>query len=115
MRCFRHMAELIRRKRINHKNNYSQAELSKKLGHKNGQFISNVERALCSIPLKRLKTVCEVLDITPEEIKKAYLLDHETTLESHLKGTASEVVKKESKVATPVTEVPTVPRRNAAV
>ena len=49
-------------KRINHPKGYSQSELSHLLGYKNGQFISNVERALCNIPLKMLGKVSEVLE-----------------------------------------------------
>jgi len=42
MRSFKHIAQLIRTKRINHPKNYSQSDLSVLLGYKNGQFISNV-------------------------------------------------------------------------
>ncbi len=52
MRCFKNIAKLIRTKRLQHPKAYSQSELSHLLGYKNGQFISNVERALCNIPLK---------------------------------------------------------------
>lgn len=84
MRCFEHIAKLIRTKRINHTKGYSQSELSHLLGYKNGQFISNVERALCNIPLKMLGRVSEVLDITPEALKEAILKDHERTLQNYL-------------------------------
>ena len=84
MRCFEHIAKLIREKRINHPKGYSQSELSHLLGYKNGQFISNVERALCNIPLKMLGRVAEVLDIDPENLKRAILKDHEQTLDNYL-------------------------------
>ncbi len=84
MRCFKNIALLIRTKRMNHTKGYSQSELSHLLGYKNGQFISNVERALCSIPLKMLKRVSEVLDITPEELRAAILKDQEETLNNYL-------------------------------
>ena len=85
MRCFENIAKLIRTKRINHPKGYSQSELSHLLGYKNGQFISNVERALCNIPLKMLKKVSEVLDINSEELKDAILKDHDQTLDNYLK------------------------------
>ncbi|MDD0853167.1 helix-turn-helix transcriptional regulator [Halobacteriovorax sp. GB3] len=89
MRCFENIAKLIRTKRINHPKGYSQSELSHLLGYKNGQFISNVERALCNIPLKMLTRVSEVLDIDPAELKAAILKDHERTLDNYLeKGRA---------------------------
>lgn len=85
MRCFKNIAELIKSKRLQHPKSYSQSELSHLLGYKNGQFISNVERALCNIPLKMLSRVSEVLDINPEELKAAILRDQEETLNNYLK------------------------------
>lgn len=85
MRCFKNIAALIRTKRLQHPKAYSQSELSHLLGYKNGQFISNVERALCNIPLKMLVKVSEVLDINPQEVKDAILKDHEETLNNYLK------------------------------
>lgn len=94
MRCFKHIAQLIRTKRMNHPKGYSQSELSNMLGYKNGQFISNVERALCNIPLKMLKKVADVLDIHPDELKDAILKDQEETLNNYLRaGAKSEEVK----------------------
>jgi transcriptional regulator with XRE-family HTH domain len=84
MRCFEHIAKLIRTKRINHPKGYSQSELSHLLGYKNGQFISNVERALCNIPLKMLGKVSEVLDTTSDDLKQAILKDHDKTLDNYL-------------------------------
>lgn len=83
MRSFKNIAALIRTKRINHPKNYSQSDLSLLLGYKNGQFISNVERGLCNVPLKMMKKISEVLDITPIEIKSAILKDHEETLTNY--------------------------------
>jgi transcriptional regulator with XRE-family HTH domain len=80
MRSFKHIANLIRTKRINHAKSYSQADLSSILGYKNGQFISNVERGLCSVPLKMMKKISDVLEINPDDIKMAILKDHEVTL-----------------------------------
>ena len=85
MRCFKNIAELIKTQRQKHPKAYSQSELSNLLGYKNGQFISNVERALCNIPLKMLGKVSDVLDIDPELLKRAILKDHEETLDNHLR------------------------------
>lgn len=84
MRCFKNIAHLIRNKRLQHPKGYSQSELSHLLGYKNGQFISNVERALCNIPLKMLSRVSEVLDIESNDLKVAILKDHEETLNNYL-------------------------------
>jgi transcriptional regulator with XRE-family HTH domain len=83
MRSFNHVGQLIRTKRTMHPKNYSQAELSHLLGYKNGQFISNVERSLCHIPLKMLHRVANLLDISFEEFKEAILKDEALTIENH--------------------------------
>jgi len=79
-RSFKHIAKLIKNKRLAHAKRYSQSELSTMLGYKNGQFISNVERGLCNIPLKMIPLVCEILTINPTDIKAAMLADFEETL-----------------------------------
>ena len=93
MRSFKNIAFLIRIKRINHPKSYSQSDLSLLLGYKNGQFISNVERGLCNVPLKMMKRISEVLDIVPDDIKTAILKDHEETLTNFFNKTQ---VKKSS-------------------
>lgn len=93
MRSFEHIAKLIRTKRVNHPKGYSQSELSNMLGYKNGQFISNVERALCNIPLKMLRRVCEVLDIPSTDIKSAILRDHEQTIENYLRASQEQLAE----------------------
>ena len=84
MRCFENIAKLIRTKRQAHPKNYSQSELSHLLGYKNGQFISNMERALCNIPFKIIGQVMEILDIPPHEIKEALLEDQRRTIDNYL-------------------------------
>ena len=92
MRTFKNIATLIRTKRVGHPKNYSQSDLSLLLGYKNGQFISNVERGLCNVPLKMMKKIAEVLDINPDELKAAILKDHEETLANYF--TKSSTAKK---------------------
>ncbi len=84
MRSFVNIAKLIKEKRQSHPKAYSQSELSHLLGYKNGQFISNVERGLCNIPLKILPKVSEVLDIKEDELKQSLLQDQEATLNFYL-------------------------------
>ena len=90
MRCFQNIAKLIRTKRLSHTKGYSQSELSNLLGYKNGQFISNVERALCNIPLKMLRRVADVLDIPSEDLKLAIMKDTESTLNRYLYGSVKQ-------------------------
>ncbi len=97
MRSFENIAKLIKTKRVNHPKGYSQSELSSLLGYKNGQFISNVERALCNVPLKMLGKVSEVLDINPEELKKAIMSDLDSTLENYFKQSSKKTPQFERK------------------
>lgn len=89
MRSFDHIAKLVRSKRVSHPKGYSQSELSQLLGYKNGQFISNVERALCNIPLKMLSRVCDILDISHAEMKEAMLKDYQQTIDNYLASSVS--------------------------
>jgi transcriptional regulator with XRE-family HTH domain len=100
MRSFENIAKLIKNKRVNHPKGYSQSELSSLLGYKNGQFISNVERALCNVPLKMLGKVSEVLDITPEDLKRAIMSDMDNTLEDYFKQSSKKTqqIQKEADV-----------------
>ncbi|MCB9090995.1 MAG: helix-turn-helix transcriptional regulator [Halobacteriovoraceae bacterium] len=89
MRKFNNIAALIKRKRLSHPQGLSQSDLSHLLGYKNGQFISNVERALCNIPFKMMNKVCDILHITPEEIKRAMIGDYEDTIDAYLQSNDS--------------------------
>ncbi|MBY0416115.1 MAG: helix-turn-helix domain-containing protein [Bdellovibrionales bacterium] len=80
MRSFKHVADLVKNARLNHPRRYSQNEVSSLLGYKNGQFVSNVERGLCSVPLKKLDKLAITLNIPREELKAAILRDFEATL-----------------------------------
>lgn len=85
MKSFENIAKLVKEARLAHPSRMSQSELSHKLGYKNGQFISNVERGLCSIPLKSLAQFAEVLDIPKEKVVDVILEDTRATIEHHFK------------------------------
>lgn len=78
MKTFRNVATLVRKAR--NQSNYSQEVLSTILGYTNGQFVSNIERGLCSVPTKKAQELCEVLDICPEDLIEAVLADKEAEL-----------------------------------
>lgn len=54
----------------------SQTELSKVIGFKNGQYISNVERGLCGIPAECVQAICDVLHIETERFINAMAADY---------------------------------------
>ena len=86
MREFKNVAKLVRSSRINHPKEYSQAQLSHLLGYKNGQFVSNVERALCSIPLKMLLKLSKILDIPKDDLIGAIQKDNRQTVLNFLEA-----------------------------
>lgn len=83
-RSFTGIADLVKKYRLLHPKKLSQVELSNLLGYKNGQFISNVERGICSIPLKALGDLMKTLAIPQEELVKAMVKDYEETVINHL-------------------------------
>lgn len=74
-RSFPHMAKLIRSYRTKAESSISQSDLSESVGYKNGQFISNVERGLCSVPTKKASVLCETLGIPKDEFLGAITED----------------------------------------
>jgi len=96
MRHFGNIAQLIKSARLNHPKKYSQTELSAQLGYKNGQFISNIERGLCSVPVKSLSLLTKTLDIDPDTLKSALLKDMEKTLDNYLTMEQSEAAVQDS-------------------
>lgn len=59
----------------------SQSKLSSELGYRNGQFISNVERGICSIPLDKIGKVAEVLSVDVDVIKDALVEDYKSKID----------------------------------
>lgn len=84
MKHFGNIAQLVKDARQNHPKGYSQSELSYAMGYKNGQFISNIERGLCSTPLKSLYKLSSVLGIDREVLKEAIIKDMGETLDYYL-------------------------------
>lgn len=82
------VSKIIRQKRI--ELGYSQPEVAKFLGMKNGQFISNIERNLCALPIKYVHSVGKALKINPEVLVSAMKEDFSDFVDDQL---ASQVKK----------------------
>ncbi len=78
-KCFDHIAEIVQARRNHAK--LSQEELSKLLGYKNGQFISNVERGKCSLPVEKICLFCEATNTATDNVIKALLWDYQMTVQ----------------------------------
>lgn len=78
LRSFSNLGALARHARLAN-TNLSQSQVSYDLGYKNGQFISNVERGLCNIPLKAVFAFSVIVKCSVSDIKCAMLRDFEET------------------------------------
>lgn len=74
MKEFNRIAVVLKEKR--RASGLTQYQLSRLLGYKNGQFISNAERGLCSIPAKEIKALCQHLNCGVDEICGAMIEDY---------------------------------------
>jgi transcriptional regulator with XRE-family HTH domain len=89
-RVFPNIGHLIKaaRKQLN----VSQIDLSMSMGYGNqGQFVSNVERMLCSIPASKIHIAAKKLQLEESDIIETMLKDEKINLElivaaSKLKG-----------------------------
>ena len=78
-RSFKNIAEVIRRTRA--EAGLSQVELSARVGYdRNGQFVSNIERGICSVPERKIKDFAEELEINPNEIRRAMVFDYAASI-----------------------------------
>ena len=65
------LSEFIKAKRISAV--LTQQEAVKLLGYKKAQFLSNLERGIRRPPLELLKRMCEVYQVSKEEMREQYV------------------------------------------
>jgi transcriptional regulator with XRE-family HTH domain len=92
MRKFNNIAALVKTKRIEHPECYSQIELAHLLGFKCNKLIANIEGAECNVPLEIMPKLTEVLNIHPDDFIKAVMKDHEESLDLFFKKTFEEKI-----------------------
>lgn len=63
-------------------NQISQNDLSLILGFKNGQYISNIERGLCSLPFKNIPLLAKVLKVDESAVIDTIMEDVKKNIES---------------------------------
>lgn len=76
MRTFNNIATLIKTKRIEHAESYSQSELANLLGYKGDKLIASIEKAEREVPLKFMSKLSEVLNIDQDDFIEAVMKDH---------------------------------------
>lgn len=90
MRKFKYIPELIKKQRLI--KGISQRDLSQMIAvsvgreRLNAQFISNIERGICTLPLKYTEAVCLTLKIKPVDIKSAFVMDEIDYIDSWFFG-----------------------------
>lgn len=85
---YRNVGEFIKlRRRLV---NLSQEALAKKLGYKNGQYISNVERGLCMFPMDKLYSLSKLLHVDIELIADQYAKDSKEKVMEAFKKASSQ-------------------------
>ena len=67
------MAKLVRVER--EISEHSQESLAKELGYTQGQFLSNVERGVCTLPPKHWKKLAKLIHVSLEDLIEARLQD----------------------------------------
>lgn len=87
---FPRIGKLVREAR--QKTKWSQTDVSGMLGWKNGQFMSNIERGLCSVPSKYIPAMCELLKLSTNDVIEAMIDDYREQLQNDV---ISEIAKPE--------------------
>lgn len=82
MNKFESIAFLMRTAR--NRTDISQDKLSKALGYKNGQYISNLERGLCGLPVNKIKDVSLLLGVEEPLFIHAMVQDFERNIKREL-------------------------------
>lgn len=78
--AFNRTAALVKTKRIEHPECYSQSELANLLGYKCDKLIVKIENAECLVPLKVMAKLTDVLNIHPDDFIDAVMKDSEEYL-----------------------------------
>lgn len=60
-------------KDVREASNYTQADVSSRLGYTSPQFISNIERGISVVPLKTLARMVSLYKVNPESVVKIIL------------------------------------------
>ncbi len=83
MRTFNNIATLIKTKRAEHPEQYTQGELASFLGLKSDRLIAMIENGGCSVPLEAMPKLSEVLNIPQDDFIQAVMKDHEESLDKY--------------------------------
>lgn len=78
------LGNYLRDKRV--ESGYSQNDVAGILGYKSAQFISNIERGVCSPPMKALKVFMDLYKIPKKEIFELLMVMKASELQNQIFG-----------------------------
>jgi transcriptional regulator with XRE-family HTH domain len=95
--AYKNIGNLVKNKRL--RLGMSQSKLAYLVGH-TGQFISNIERATCSIPFEKLPEYMTALELSSFDVKMALHADLDDALMPYLKQfeASQEAEKSEARI-----------------
>lgn len=82
---FKNVGRFLRQRRI--EVGLTQRQVSEKLGYGSPQFISDMERGLCTLPLKKLGELVKLYKLPPNELMDIMLQEQEAILRDALMPT----------------------------
>jgi len=86
------LANFLRTQRI--KKGLSQKRVAAALGYSSAQYVSNIERGVCSVPIKALRKMCILYGIKREHLIAVMLIDARARLENVLNSKSVRKVKR---------------------
>ncbi len=96
MELHQNLGDFLKLKRMD--KGLTQGEVAQKLGYSTPQFISNIERGLCSPPLKNLKTLIKLYGIHHEEVIELILQEQEKILRKALSQLVKPQVSRKKRI-----------------
>ncbi len=76
------LGSFLKEARVN--KSLSQWDVAKKIGYSSPQFISNLERGISSPPLKLLKVLVDLYDVSPKELVQVIAEEQERILKQNM-------------------------------
>jgi len=79
---FHKIGKFLKEKRLSA--GLTQLEVAEALNYSTAQFISNMERGLCSLPLEKLSKLVKLYHISPKALVRVLMNQQKELIESHI-------------------------------
>lgn len=81
---FQILGTMVRKQRL--AKGLSQHEVATKLGYGSAQFVSNVERGMCSFPLTNMRKLGKVIDLDLKQVSEILVSEYTKEVQGTLLG-----------------------------